>query len=429
MSKEKKKREKRPRKKLSELFNNRTFVAAFALVIAISIWSAVAFSKGTEIEATLEVPITLNSASIYANYGLAVMNSDVENVRVTVRGPRAIVGRLKSDSVIVAPTYSSVTAAGTYELGLTYSMANSSDNFSIVSISPSTVTLRLDAPYSKQFAVDTTGIIATAVEGYFIDKVTTDPLEVSIIGSEENVNRISRVAVEYVFSSALNKSERLRAQEIFLYDQYGDEIPKDNLRMSANNVDVIVPVYKLGQLTLDIGFTNVPEGFELSTLKYTLSVSKIDVAGIEDVLNNLQQPFIIGYVDLTTFSLDQEYSFDVTLPSGVVNRGSNTVTVTFSGGNIATKRINVTDIRVTNLPAHYDISIIDTAIRDVLVIGYAEDVNRLLATSVVAVIDFSQMSRIELGRYTVPVVFMITSNHTTWVTGSYTVMVEVSIGG
>ena len=424
---EKKKREKRPRKKLSGLFNNRAFVAGFALVTAIVVWSAVAFSKGTEIDLTLDVPIDLNSASIYANYGLDVMNSDIQKVQVVVRGQRSVVGRLKADSILVTPVYINVTAAGTYELSLAGDKINSPENFSIVSINPSTVTLRLDAPYSKRFAVDTTGIVATAAEGYFIDTIATDPLEISVVGSEENINRISRVAVEYRFSRTLNKSERLRAQEIHLYDQYGDKLSKENLRMSAQNVDITIPVYKLGQLSLDIGFTNVPEGFDVSTLKYTLSVSRIDVAGAEETINGMRQPFIVGYVDLTTFAVDKEYVFEVTLPGGMVNRGSNTVTVTFSKGNIATKQINVTDIRAVNLPTNYNINIVDTVIRNVVVIGAAGDVDRLLATSVVAVIDFSAVSQIERGKYTMPVTFQITSNHSTWVIGSYTVMVEVNI--
>lgn len=421
----KEKQNKTEKKRISSLFNNRTFAFGFALVVALVCWAAVAFSSSTEVEIILrDVPVTINGGSVYSSYGLEVMNSNVQTVDVTVRGPRAIVGRLNASSVIVRPLYNNVTAAGTYELNLTSEMANPMDNFVIVSVAPYKISLRFDTPASKRFAIDTSGIVATAAEGYMIDKITTDPVEVSIVGSQEDIARINKVAVKYRFDRELSQNERLIAMDIYVYDEFGNEISKDNLKMSSTTADVTIPVYKVGAIELDIGFTNVPDGFDIATLNYTLSVKELEIAGMESMLANMNRPWIIGYVDLATFEIGKEYTFNVELPSGVVNRGSNSVTVVFARENIATKRINVTDIRLENVPSNYDVTLITRRIDSVTAIGRAADIEALLPGSVIAVVDFSKIT-IERGRYAVPVTFKVTSNNTTWIAGSYTVIIEV----
>ena len=64
-------------------------------------------------------------------------------------------------------------------------------------------------------------------------------------------------------------------------------------------------------------------------------------------------------------------------------------------------------------------------ISDVTVIGKAQDVQTLLAGSVIAIVDMSELGGIESGTFNVPVKFKISSNNTTWVAGSYTAVIEV----
>jgi Uncharacterized protein conserved in bacteria len=412
-------------KKRASLFNNKTFVLIFSIIVAIVCWAAVAFSSSTEIETVIkDVPVNLTTGATYMSYGLEVMDSEVKLVDVTVRGPRAVVGKLDASSVTVSPVFTGVNAARTYELTLTSSKVNPLENFEIVYVSPRTISLTFDIPSVRKFTIDTSEITATAAEGYLIDKITTDPPEVSITGSEDDVGQISRVAVRHTFDHELSSNERLNNLELYVYDEHGQEMSKEKLRMSVTTVDVTVPVYKLGTIQIDIGFTNVPDGFDIKSLGYVLSVTEIGVAGVESILDNLRQPWIVGYVDLTTFEIGKEYEFVIELPSGLVNRGSNTVTVTFPKEDISTKKINVTDIRIENEPLNYEVNVLTSMISDVTVIGQTRDVEELLPTSVIAIVDFSQIS-ISSGQYSVAVKFIITANNTTWVAGSYTVIVEV----
>jgi len=406
----------------SRLFNNQTFVVILSLVVAVICWAAVGFSRNTEMEKTIRgVEVTLTDDATLAGYGLDIIDTEKYTVDVTVRGPRTVVGALTAESVIVVPDFSSVTAVGTYDLKLTFKKANPLDNFTIMSITPGEITLRFDTSVAHRFTIEY-DINAVAAEGYIIDQITSSPGEIAIAGPEEEVAKISRVVAKYSFDKELSTTTKISCA-LVLYDERDNELSKDVLRLDSTEVVVTVPVYKLGILKLDIGFTNAPKGFDTSTLNYILSVDEIEVAGTENIINNLTTK-IVGYVDLATFVIGEEYSFDIVLQTGLVNRGSETVTVTFPREGISQKKINVTDIRLENVPANYKVTIISQRVNDVAVIGRAEDIEKLLPGSVVAVVDFSEVN-ITKGRYVVPVKFKITSNNSTWVAGSYSVLIEV----
>ncbi|MEG2259056.1 MAG: hypothetical protein RSB78_02590 [Oscillospiraceae bacterium] len=207
-------------------------------------------------------------------------------------------------------------------------------------------------------------------------------------------------------------------------DADGNAITSSTLKIDNETVDVSVPVYKRGVVPIDIEFSNVPEGFDISTLKYVMSIKELDIAASAKVIDNLKTK-IVGYVDLAAFEIGESYTFDIDFPTGVVNLDNiEQVTVSFPKENIASKKVNVSDIRVQNAPANMKVTVKNTRINDVTVIGATDDVLGLLSGSVIAIVDVSQLS-VEKGSYNVPVKFTVTANNTTFVSGSYTVLIEV----
>lgn len=411
--------------KLSALFGNKTFVMILSLVLAIVIWSIVVFGISPDTKQTISgVPVNLdlNNAS-FQSQGLDITDRSVILVDVEVYGPRTVVGALTADDIVVEPNYARVNGVGTYTLVLTAAKANQLDDFQILSVNPQSVSLSFDVSTSKRFTVEADGVGFTAQEGYVIEAPVVSPAEVRITGPENDVARISRVVAHFELSGELNKSETINDCPLILYDADGNEVSQTTLTIDNAAVDIRVPVYKLGTLPLDISFTNVPDGFDVSTLDYVLSTDEIEVAGSESVIDNLGT-YTVGYIDLTSFSIGDVYTFTVELPSGLINRGPETITVTFPRENISSKRIAVTNIQVVNVPTNYTVSVVTTRIENVTVIGPAADVTALLPGSVVAIVDFSTLT-LESGRYSVPVTFKVTSNATTWVAGSYTVYIDV----
>ena len=412
---------------LTALFAKNTFVFGFSLVIALVCWIAVAFSSDTIIEYVIEdVEITLAGGS-YETYGLEILNQNLQKVDVRVKCSRTVARQLGQNSVVVTPYITGVTSEGPKEVRLNITAADTRLQFDILGCNPSSITLNFGNKQSRKFSVDTSAVTARAADGYLIDKITTYPSEIVISGSQEELDRIDRVVVQHDFAQELSHNQTISDVEVLVFDEFGVEMSKDTLEMSAQRVSLTVPVYKLARLGIGIDFTNVPDGFDVGTLKYTLSVDELEVAGQQSLLETITQPWTVGYVDLSTFEIGKEYSFMVELPQGMINRGSNIVTVSFPQEQISTKRINVTDIRMENQPASFKIEILTSVIRDVNIIGRTQDVESLLPGSVIAIIDFDQISTLETGQRSVTVKFRITSNNTTWVAGSYTVYIDVQM--
>ena len=215
--------------------------------------------------------------------------------------------------------------------------------------------------------------------------------------------------------------------EIHLLDANGNEIPADGFRMDVSSAELLIPVYKEGELALEAGFVNVPEGFDTSFLTYSLSPASIRVASTEENIASLGKK-TVGYIDLASYSLGDVYQFDIVLSTGYVNVDSvEAVTVAFDESNLSSKRITVSDIRVNNIPDGIDIEVVTAAINGVTVIGKADEVEALLPTGVVAEVDASSIKVVQ-GSYSVPVSFQIPSKENVWVAGSYVVTIEVKKG-
>lgn len=410
---------------LSVLFNHKPFVIILSLLIAIGCWAAVVFSRNTEMEKTIyNVPIAIPNNASFTSYGLDIMNATIPTVNVKVRGTRAVVGALTSESVIVTPVFIGVTEAGTYDLSLNYAKANERANFEIDSLSQDTVTLQFGTAISNKFSIETNNIAATAADGYVVEKITTDPAEVSITGPEEEVARISHVALRgYTFADELTKSMKI-TQEIVLYDEYNNELAKENYRIDNTEVDVTVPIYKLGTLPLKVDFINVPDGFDVTTLNYIMSVDEIEVAGVESIIDSRKE-ISVGYIDLSTLTPGSSQQFEISLQSGLVNRGPETVTVTFPKEGLSSTKITVSDIRLQNVPVNYNVRIVSTSISGVTLIGPEDTLEAMSPRSVVAVVDLSEINIEGTGRRAVAVNFRIPSSNATWVAGSYTVIIEI----
>ena len=413
--------------KLSRLFSNKTFLMVFSIAAAIFCWATVVLTISTETTRTIDnVPVTITSANTaYQALGLDIIDQKEQYVSVTVTGTRSVIGSLDATSFTVAPNLSSVTAPGTYDVPLTVAKNNQLQDYTVVSVTPSQLTLRFDTAISKKFAVTSEVVGLTAAQGLIAEQATVSPLEVTVTGPESEVNEISSVVARAVVNATLSETYKSEVK-LVLRDADGNDINSGSLHIEPETADITVPVLKQGMLSLKIDFTNVPEGFDTSTLKYTMSRTEIPIAAASSVIDNLR-PKVIGYVDLAAFDLDKVYTFDIELSSGTVNIDNvSQVTVNFRKDDFATKKVNVTDIRVVNCPANYKVNVKTESISAVTLIGTGADFDNILAGSVVALVDMNSLGGIDTGEFNVPVTFIVTSTDSAWVAGSYSVLIEVT---
>ena len=412
----------------SDWMTSRPKLMVLSLVLAIVIWGFVALSVNSISTRTID-NITVDIPSTGASYqslGLDLIDSGETEYRVsvTVSGDRSIIGSLTADSITVTPDFSKVAEAGTYTITLNAAKNNQLLDYEIKSVSPARLVLTFGESEMKRFQITPVITGFTLADGYVTQTMVASPSTVTIVGSRESVDRIRKVTAEGILSGALSSSATVTGK-IHLYDADDNELSADLLRMDTDTAEVLIPVYKEGELEFDIEFSNIPSGFDTSILKYTLSPSRIRVAyagGSADP----DAVRTVGYVDIATLDIDATYEFEVTLPSGYVNLdGIDTVSVKFDSEGMDSKKMTVTDIRASNIPEGYEVTILTDRISGVNVIGETETLSGLVSGSLVAVVDASLL-KVEKGTQSVPVTVIIPSSSSAWVLGTYTVNVEVS---
>ena len=412
----------------SDWLTSRPKLMVLSLVLAVVIWAVVALSVNSITTRTIDnivVEIPSTGAS-YQSMGLDLIEGEAteHKVSVTVSGDRSIIGMLTSDSITVTPDFSNVTEAGTYNIALNASKNNQLLNYEIKTVDPSVLVLTFGESAMRKFQISPSVSGFTVADGYVAQPIVCSPTAVTIVGSRETVDKIRKVTAEGNIEGELSSTTTISGK-IHLYDADNKEISSDMLRMDAPSVDLLIPIYKEGAMDFDIEFVNVPSGFDTSVLKYSLSPSTIRVAYAEGsaVPTSVRT---IGYVDVATLNLGETYQFDVTLPSGYVDLdGIGTISVKFDSQGMTSQKMTVTDIRASNVPEEYEVTILTEHISGVNVIGDAETIANLLSTSLVAVIDASGLKP-ESGTQSVPVTVLIPSSSTVWAVGSYTVNVEVT---
>ena len=412
----------------SKWLTSKPHVMVVSFLLAFVLWAVVVLSVNSTGTRTIDgvvVRIPSTGASFHA-LGLEIIDDGqtTYTASVTVSGDRAVIGALNEDSFTVTPVFTSVTQPGTYTLQLQATKTNQMQNFTIRSVNPAELSLTFAEVVTENFNVipEVTGI--SVAEGYVLQPVTCTPGTIQISGAESSIERISKVVAVAAVDKELSESTTAYGN-IHLLDEAGNLIPASNFRMDASQIELLIPVYKEGDLPLEVGFINIPEGFDTSFLNYSLSPATIRVASTEENIDSLGKR-TVGYIDLANYQLGDTYQFDIVLSTGYINVDSiETVTVAFDESNLSSKKITVEDIMLNNVPEGVEVNVATTAINGVTVIG--RDVESLLPSGVVAEVDASTIN-IKQGSYSVPVSFQIPSRGDVWVAGTYMVTIEVGQG-
>ena len=411
----------------SDWLTSKPKLMALSLAIAVVIWSFVALSVNSVTTRTIDgikVEMPSTGAS-YQSYGLDIIDSGEEyTASVTVAGDRSIIGALTADSITVTPDFSKVTEAGTYNITLNAAKNNQLLDYEIRSVNPTRLVLTFGESVMRKFQITPAVTGFSLSEGYVTQPAVVSPSTVTVIGSSETVDRIRKVTAEASLPGVLTESHTVQAV-IHLYDASDNEIPTELLRIDTRTAEVLVPVYKQGEMQFDIEFTNVPPGFDTSVLRYTLSPSSISVAytGTSTAPGTVRT---IGYVDMASLDLNGTYEFDLTLPSGYVKlEDADKVSVKFNTEGMSSLKMTVTDIRVSNVPEGYEAKVLIDKISGVTVIGETDALAKLVSGSLTAVIDGAQLKP-ENSTQTVPASVIIPSSSAVWAVGTYTVSVEVT---
>ena len=416
----------------SIIFRKPSYTAIFSVVAAIVCWFVII--AATSDERTVEirnVPVTVDSNSgVLSSLGLNVIEGAEETVSVLVHGKSIVVGGLTASDIQLRADLSGVTGpASNKELNIIASSA--SNDYKIVAINPPTIRVTFDRLMDKEIpiSVDINGL-SVPDEGYMLGDVAISPSSVTIVGPEVDLNRIEKAVVRTDINEPLTQSQIITA-DIEFYDSEGNLIDissRSHISTSVNTVEISIPVRKIVELPLTLNFLNVPDGFPLDELEYTLSNDTITVAAPEDAIKNYYE-IVVGYIDFSELDLSQNntLNFDVRLPSGFLNINNiESVVVEFDATDIAAKNFNLgaSNFSVVNVPPDYDVKVLTAALNNVRMVGSKEVISKLLSTEIVVEIDLSD-SEIQTGQYQRPVRVYAPNKGLVWAVGDYSAVISV----
>ncbi len=410
---------------LKNLFDNKRFLRIFSLVCAIIAWFLVIFFVSPETDETIyDVPVSVTLYNTAAErMGLQAVDGTDQTVSVKVHGNRRKISALTADDIALTASLSGVSGPGSFELPLSGENISGVE-FDIVDISPSTINVRFDRLISKTFTVELDLDGVNVGEGFVREEPVLNPTEVTVTGPQEEIENIASCRVAVSVDDTLTQTLIIRDKKVSLLDSDGVEINSDTVALDYESVSVTIPVLQVKELPVRLSFINMPEYLSESSLRYTLSNTSILIAGPPSLVNSYSQ-ISVGYVDVKNMTPTSSYLFDVNLPTGFVNMENiRTVSVKFEMSDYISKTFDVSDIRVVNKPADYDVSVTTKVIDSVTVYGPKSALEGMTSNDLVAELDISGQS-VSLGQYRYPVSIYVPAKNKVWACGEYTVMIVV----
>ncbi len=434
------------------LFRNDRFVAVFSIAVAVLIWFSVsvAFNPTTE-KTVLQVPVQIPLSGTVHEDLKAYDGSDT-TVSVAVQGKKYIVDPLAAEDLVVTANLSNVVGVGTYQLDLSAKSATGSDEYEVLSISPSSISVTFDNEATKTLDIEvkcpglTADVSHDSESMVVVDTQIADEAHttLTVVGAASAVNRIDYAVATSDVTEVLTQSKRVTAH-IALYSAY-DELLYDSTspdsaaikltQLQFTEVPVIARVNMIRDLPLVVNYRNAPEKMPSVILREagntdSESVTSIRVEGAIETVSAMKEIALDGHFDFASLdpSDPSKWYKDLTLPvlSGISyfnysNLKEVTFRVSLSPDEISVKSFDLPRTSVSVANTSYTVTV-ESDLNGIWAAGPARALRNLTADGILVSVDAQGL---EPGTYTLKPTFQIPSQKQCWVMGDYEVTVRVS---
>ena len=400
-----------------------------ALLIAIPtafiLWIYVVTTVTPETTQTIyNIPVTVEGSIALEERGLMVTSDTGNTVNLELSGSRVSLSKLDAGNVRVAVDVSKITEAGDYTMSYNvyYPDTVTASEINILQRTPEKVSITVSSVETKSVPVrfDWDGKVQ---DGYLFDaeNVTMDVTEITLTGPDYEVAPVEAAVVRFDVSKLTDTTVEICEYE--LQDAQGNRLEVSDLtKVSAESVSVTLPILRYKDLTLRV--TLKPGGGATAeNATVTLDPDKIRVTGSEAVLEELDDEFVVGVIDLAEIASGDAKIFPLTLPAGVNNTsGVEQVVATVRLTGLESKEITVTSVEVINVPSGYEAEVTTKNIT-VILRGAKKDLTALTEENVHITVDLSSYK--QSGAFTVPATVTIDDIPNVGVVGSINVGVSL----
>lgn len=401
-----------------------------AVIIAVIIWVVLSITQyPTTTIQIANVPVVFSSDGTKAkDKNLSPVNLPNNfTVNVEIKGMKYEIGGYTEKDLIATVDLDPVTNEGTYTLDIDVESTHTSDQCTIVSVSPETVDVSFEKIGSKSFDLGAEAPYVTAKDGLILKDTKVSPSQIEIQATEKDLERIAKVNTNVRDSMALSEDTTISTSELIFYDENNNELPADKYTVLGNkNFDVTFSLYQKKDLNLKVDFSDCPENFDASSIPYALSENKIQiispVLGKESTIEKS-----IGTIPLNEINLKRNYNFALKLNDDEeIVEGSDKITMSFDESGYVSKDFTVSsdNFKIINRPTGKKVTINNKELTDVTIIGPKAVVERISPDELTAVVDLKGTAN--RGTVSKNVMIYSTEYDNVWCYGKYEVQLTIS---
>lgn len=408
---------------LSGILRKPSFVLVLSLMIAVMAWFVVINTAPDQerLVTVRNVPVTTPTNAL-TSLGLNVIEGGNPQVAVQVKGRVIQVGNLEPEDIQVTASFADIVGAGTYDLKLTASTSAGT----VVAITPETISMTFDREVNKEIpvTVDINGL-SVPENDYILGSVTASPASVVVRGPEKELSRITRAVVHAELEEPLTRSQVI-SSEIVLMDNEEAVAVSSHVTTDFSAADITIPVKRKVELPLRVSFINVPEGFPLEELEYTMSNETIVVAAQERSINKTTE-IVAGVIDFEQLDLTEKntYTFRVRLPDDFVNiENIENIVVEFDTTGLSSNYLNLNQIYIVNEPSGFTVTSMTQSLYNVKIVGEEKLLKTIKSKDFMVTVDLSDRD-VQVGQYEVPVSISAPTRGKVWALGAHTAVINI----
>ena len=409
--------------KLPVLKESKWAYVLLSIFLALMFWLYIRAEKDPVEDAWIRnIPIQLTGSSVLASKGLTVAGLSSDKVSATIQAPASVLSEMSRRNITAAVDVSRIDEAGEHTLSYNIVLPTNvnTDGVVIQEKAPETITVTVEKLYTSTLPVEFR-FEGSVAKGYQAGTPTIDPVNVTISGAVEQVNRVARAVV--VLEAKDLKEQYTGDLPIRLLDANGDELKDLEVELSSETAYIVYPIVVVKEIPLTVNVIAGGGATQENISEPLIVPSKITVAGTQEDIDHLTE-ISLGSIDLSKVVGTSNFTFTIDLDPSLENVTGITeakVTVTVSG--LETRSFEVGNIKLQNIPKGYSAKA-DTEAKTVYVRGTADELAMIDSSQLRIVADLKDVTG--SGTYTIPVRVYLDAGTEVGVIGDYSIVVSVT---
>jgi YbbR domain-containing protein len=376
---------------MDKLMDNRWFMKAIALALALLLYSAVPDNESKTNE--VNVPGVQNTETIqdvpvkaYYDTENLVISGVPNTVDVTIQGPLPNVQAAKALKNFEVYVDLDGIKIGNHTVPIKIKDIN---NKLGVQIDPAYANITVQERVTKEFKVEAEYDTALLEEGYEAEQPVVEPSTVKITGAKDTIERITYVKASLDIKNQFNRSVT-REAKVRVLDQ---ELNKLDVVVEPETVQVTIPV-KSAKKTVPIKIVqkgSLPQSIVLDSIEI-LDLAEAIIIGPEELLKKTESVRV--EVDMTKISEDTTLTLPVIISEGITKVSPQTVEVKVDVTRMEEKTFSGIPISSDGLADDYNLEFRDPvdAMVNITVNGPSEELDSINADDFNLFIDLSNLT-------------------------------------